>query len=94
MRRIAAASVFSLVLAAAGCGDSACQELGERICACQPGLGQDACKTQVEEQLNSNDPGDAFCEAHLNTCNAPSGGNLCEWLLTAGGKKACGLAPP
>lgn len=93
MRSLAAASALALALGLAGCGKSACQELGEKICACQPGLGSDACKTQVEEQLRSNDPGDAFCEQRLAACNPPAG-NLCEWLLTSDGKKACGLAPP
>jgi hypothetical protein len=40
------------VLASAGCGSSACQDLGEKLCACQPGMTQDSCKAQVQEQLN------------------------------------------
>jgi len=91
MRRLAAAAV-ALVLAA--CGDSPCQELGERICRCQPGFGTDACKTQVENQLKNLDPSEDVCDAHLATCNAPPGAELCEWLLTSQGKQACGLAPP
>jgi hypothetical protein len=90
MRLLAA---LLLALAAAACGDSPCQELGERICRCQPGLGEDACRTQVEEQLKNVDPGDDFCDAHLATCNHPTGGELCEFLLTEDGKIACGLAP-
>lgn len=39
-------------LAAAGCGTSKCQELGEKLCNCQPGATQDACKSQVQNQLN------------------------------------------
>jgi hypothetical protein len=39
-------------LAGAGCSTSACQELGEKLCRCQPGMTQDACKSQVQEQLN------------------------------------------
>lgn len=39
-------------LAAAGCGSSACQALGEKLCSCQPGMTQDTCKSQVQEQLN------------------------------------------
>jgi hypothetical protein len=39
-------------LAAAGCGTSKCQELGEKLCSCQPGMTQDACKSQVQDQLN------------------------------------------
>src|SRR5512136_457127 len=43
----------AVALAAAGCAKSACQELGEKLCACQPGMTQDTCKTQVQDQLNS-----------------------------------------
>jgi hypothetical protein len=39
-------------LAAAGCGSSACQDLGEKVCSCQPGATQDTCKAQVQDQLN------------------------------------------
>ena len=89
-----AATAAALALALAGCGDSPCQELGQRICACQPGLSADSCKNLVEDQLGNKDPGDAYCEDHLETCSAPEGATLCEWLLTAEGKLACGLAPP
>jgi hypothetical protein len=40
-------------LVASGCRTSACQELGERICACQPGMTEDTCQAQVEDQLNN-----------------------------------------
>ncbi len=39
-------------LAASGCGTSACQQLGEKLCACQPGMSTDTCTTQVTNQLN------------------------------------------
>ncbi|HEX9049291.1 MAG TPA: hypothetical protein VF841_02040 [Anaeromyxobacter sp.] len=39
-------------LASAGCGTSACQSFGEKLCSCQPGMTQDACKTQVQNELN------------------------------------------
>lgn len=95
MRRLplCAALVLGLVLSA--CSDSPCQELGERICACQPGgLSADTCTAQVEKQLENLDPGDAQCEAWLGSCQAPAGKELCEWMLTADGKRKCGLAPP
>lgn len=91
MRPLAAAL---LLAALAACGKSPCQELGERICACQPGLDSNTCKTQVESQLKSASPGSSACEAFLETCNAPPDVNLCEWMLTKAGKEACGLAQP
>ena len=83
------------VLAAAftACGISDCQELGQRICACQPGLDSTTCKTQVESQLKSTNPGEAACRTYLGSCNAPPGVDLCEWMLTPAGKAACGLTP-
>lgn len=92
MRPLAAAAL-ALALALPGCGDSACQELGEKICSCQPGLGSDACQNLIEDQLQDEDPGDSYCEGVLATCEPPGGANLCEWLLTEDGKVACGLAP-
>jgi hypothetical protein len=85
--------LVAAALAAAGCSDSPCQELGERLCACQPGTTRDACETRVEDLLDRDDPGEGFCEDGLATCNAPEGAVFCEWLLTEDGKTACGLAP-
>jgi hypothetical protein len=97
MRRLALSAAAGLALVLSACGDSPCQELGERICACQPGgLSADTCKAQVEKQLEDIDPSKAFedkCQQYLDACNAPAGANLCEWLLTERGKQACGLAP-
>ena len=90
MRTLVAAA---LVAALAACGKSSCQELGERICSCQPGLDSTSCKTQVEETLKSSNPGESACDALLGSCNAPAGANLCEWMLTETGKRACGLTP-
>ena len=39
-------------LAVAGCGTSACQELGVKLCECQPGMTKDTCTSQVQAQLN------------------------------------------
>jgi len=84
---------FVLALAAAACGVSPCQELGQRICQCQPGLSSDTCKTMVERQLKDAKPSDSQCEAWLGSCQAPAGVNFCEWLLTPAGKQQCGLTP-
>ncbi len=83
-----------LLAALAACGTSPCQELGQRICACQPGLDSTTCKTQVQNLLNSLNPGTSTCDALLSSCTAPQGADLCEWMLTPDGKKACGLTPP
>jgi hypothetical protein len=93
-RRIAA--LAALALAASGCSKSPCQELGERICRCQPGMTEDTCKTQVQGQLDGIDTTSSFedfCQQRLDACNAPQGADFCEWLATADGKDACGLTP-
>jgi hypothetical protein len=92
MRRLAAVALLAL---AVGCGDSPCQDLGERICSCNPGATTDACEAQTESQLEDADLSDDDCDRLLGTCNAvPPGAQFCEWLLTADGKEACGLTPP
>lgn len=96
MRRLPLAAAAGLAIALSGCGDSACQKLGERVCSCQPGLTSDTCKAEVEKQLKGIDPTRAFedyCQQRLDACNAPDGVQLCEWLLTKAGKDACGLTP-
>jgi hypothetical protein len=90
MPRLAAAALVAVL---AACGTSPCQELGQRICGCQPGLPSSTCKTLVEQQLKSTNPGDGTCDTILASCNAPAGADLCEWMLTEAGKKACGLTP-
>jgi hypothetical protein len=96
MRRLAA---LTLALSAA-CSDSPCQELGEKLCGCT-GIGTDACKTQVEDQLKALDPPDSTqdrCDTLLATCNGnrPASAEFCEWLRTEDGMTSCGLAeqPP
>ena len=79
---------------AAGCSKP-CQDLGDRICKCQPtGTSTDDCKKQVSNVVSSVDPTkdqDALCSDLLDSCHAP-GVDFCEWLATAEGKAACGLA--
>jgi len=96
MRFLALALAVALATLAAGCSKSPCQELGERLCGCT-GLSSDSCKTQVENQLKALDPPQSTqdrCEHYLDTCSAPAGVQLCEWLLTANGKEQCGLSEP
>ena len=90
-RRLVPALALALALLAAGCSTSPCQELGEKLCACT-GLASSTCKTQVEEQLKAVDVSQGRCDAYLATCQAPAGATFCEWLRTADGKVACGLA--
>jgi hypothetical protein len=92
MRRLAVAAAIAAALA--GCGTSHCQDLGQRICSCQPALDSSTCKTQVQNLLNSSSPGEAYCAELLSSCNAPAGQDLCEWMLTPAGKQACGLSTP
>ncbi len=88
--------VAAVSLLALACGTSPCQELGERICGCT-NIGKAACRTQVQDQLKTQDPGDAVCETYLPTCTNEAakaqGAEYCEWILTAAGKEACGIAP-
>jgi hypothetical protein len=52
MPRLALALAAAAALLGAACGKSACQELGEKLCGCQPNATTDSCKTQVQDQLN------------------------------------------
>jgi hypothetical protein len=94
LRPLAAAFALTLAALASGCSKSPCQELGERLCACT-GVGSDACKNQVETELDALDPPltEGSCDAFLATCIAPAGTEFCEWLLTETGKERCGLSP-
>jgi hypothetical protein len=91
MRR--AAALLSLVLLAA-CS-TPCEELGDKFCSCYSGTTQDTCENQVQDQVDAANPSGAqedFCQARLDDCRAPSGAGFCEWINTAAGKEACGLA--
>jgi hypothetical protein len=95
LRPLAASFALALAVLAAGCSKSPCQELGEKLCACT-GVSKDACTSQVEDRLDNLDPPltEGRCDDVLATCNAPGNTTFCEWLLTADGKQACGIAPP
>lgn len=96
MRRLVPALAAAALLSAAGCSESPCQDLGERLCACS-GQSGDACTTQVEEQLKDLDQPQSTldrCAALLDSCHEPAGARFCEWLGTEDGKRACGLAEP
>ncbi|GEJ58717.1 hypothetical protein [Anaeromyxobacter diazotrophicus] len=99
--RLALAAVAAAVLATvAGCG-SACQDLGERICGCQPaGTLRDNCNSSIRNELGSSygqasKADQAFCQAKLATCpDFAAHPDECPVLNTAAGMQECGLAYP
>jgi hypothetical protein len=88
-------AIAAAVALAAGC-TSPCQELGERLCECNPsGVSTDTCKRQVSNMVDDADPSkdqESVCSERLDTCDAPGGADFCTWVETAEGKRACGLA--
>ncbi len=96
-RTLAAAALLSLGLLAQGCA-TPCEELGQRICACQTTAGteRDACNRAVRAQVMDSQAGEAeqeACYQKLKTCPDPgTDGTACDLMKTAAGKAACGLA--
>jgi len=99
-----AGAALAMSLAAAGCS-SPCQDLGDRVCNCQPaGATQTACRTDVKNRINAAHPsGDeqSYCSNLLKTCPEPpsnwtasSPPPQCALLDTCQGKVNCGLALP
>jgi hypothetical protein len=90
---------LALAVGAAGCS-SPCQDLGDRICQCEPeGQVRNNCKTNVKARVRAAAPtsGEAsYCSAVLGSCPDPGGDvNMCAYMLnTCAGKVACGLALP
>jgi len=100
MRRHAFCLLALLALPLAGCGNT-CQDLGDRICACNAGgTTVDVCKQQVKNLLKDtgvNSSASAYCASRLVTCQTPAQPadvRFCEWVNTDAGKVACGLANP
>ena len=82
-------ALFVLVLATA-CS-SPCEELAEKLCACEPGA--EARRTCAERKVQDAERRSALtdadqdrCESFVETCD-------CNQLGTAEGKRACGEAP-
>jgi hypothetical protein len=94
MRRLAPAVLFAALLAA-GCSNE-CQDLGDRICKCSGvGTTRDNCQRQIQDELKRLNPSSAvqhLCGEKLSTCNAPSGADFCDWLVTSCGKASCGFS--
>jgi len=96
MRLAALALLALLAVPLAGCGN-ACQDLGNRLCACTvDGTSVDTCKQQVTNLLKDTGVGgdaEAFCSAKLDSCAVPSADvRFCEWITTGCGKASCGLS--
>ena len=93
------AAALAATLTGAGCG-SPCQDLGDRICTCQPaGSVRDSCKSSIRNELgNVINPGDAqekTCAQLLGTCpDFAAHPDQCRSLNTVEGKVACGMAQP
>jgi hypothetical protein len=95
-RTLAAAALSALLVAAAGCA-TPCEELGHRICACQTaGSARDACDRAVRSAVQSahtTEEQQDKCDQLLGTCRNPDNDSTaCDWMKTAEGKQACGLA--
>lgn len=96
-RTLAATALLSLGLLAQGCA-TPCEELGQRICACQTtaGTARDACNRAIRAQVLDSQAGEAeqeACYQKLKTCPDPGAdATACDQMKTAAGKAACGLA--
>jgi hypothetical protein len=87
--------LLALLVAALTACTGPCSELGNRLCECAPlGTTADTCRRQVDAELSKQKPTDSQCSAWLDTCNAPDGVQLCEFIQSTTGKEACGIAYP
>ena len=94
--RLATLAAVALALVQVGCS-TPCQELGGRICSCQPqGTLRDSCNSVVRSILDAQKPSksdESFCQSQLATCPDPEkDSSACDFMLSAEGKVACGLA--
>ena len=92
----ALATAAALVVAACG---SACQDLGDRICSCQPaGTLRDSCRSTVRSDLGSSygqasSADQEMCQKLLTTCpDFEAHPNLCPELSTRAVMVQCGIA--
>jgi len=97
-RPLVLAALSALALAAAGCS-TPCEELGKRVCACQPaGSLRDACDRNVTQQVKNartSEQQQDFCDGKLSSCPDPtSDSSACDLLSTPAGKDRCGLSYP
>lgn len=87
MRSFALALLVALPFLAA-CS-TPCEDLAEKICACEPSTAQrDACErraSELQDQQGTSDAEQERCDSFVDGCD-------CNALDTAEGKRACGLA--
>jgi len=98
VRPLLAAALSALALGAAGCA-TPCEDLGTRICACQPaGALRTACDNAVKQlvkQAKTDEARQDFCDSKLATCPDPANDSTaCDVMNTPAGKERCGLAYP
>ena len=104
LRRPMKAALPAAALAAAlalGCG-SACQDLGDRICACEAtSAAKDNCRSALRNELGNTvkptDAQQAMCQQILDGGKCPdfqAHPDQCRFLNTVEGKQDCGLANP
>lgn len=78
----------AVLLVAPAC-TSPCEELAEKVCACEASASSiDACErraSQKADELGDSARTEELCERLLDTCE-------CSALDTTAGKRACGLA--
>lgn len=86
MRSLALALLAVLPLLACS---TPCEDLAEKICACEPSsTSRNACERRASELQSSRGTSDAEqdrCDSFIGNCD-------CNALDTAAGKRACGLA--
>lgn len=97
-RPLALAALSALLAAAGGCS-TPCEELGKRVCACQPaGTERDNCDrnvTQLVKKARTSEQQQDFCDGKLSSCPDPaSDSTACDMMNTPAGKDRCGLSYP
>ena len=106
MHRLLLAALAAAALTGLQACSNSCQDLGDRICACNGGgTSTDTCKQQIKNLLDSvgvHKADESTCSAALDTCKLPAAlthtpaqvddATFCEWLATDCGKVSCGLA--
>jgi hypothetical protein len=97
-RSLTLAALAGLALGASACL-TPCEELGSRICGCQPaGSIRDACNRGVKSAVKKAKTSEAqqdLCDQQLEACPDPaSDSTACDFMSTPAGKEACGLAFP
>ncbi len=84
---------LALVAFALAACSGPCDELASRLCDCpQNGVSSATCRQQSSDTLGKTKPSDSQCSAWLDSCQAPSGAQFCDWLGSRCGKAQCGIS--